>query len=176
MATGEDNPDFITLPPGIADSATFRMPTPRPETPKPREEIVFIPTAPHLPPVAPAISEETRAEPKHSAPGWRLEVPGNGSVVVDSALFVGRNPVASDGMTGAVVLAVDDADKTLSKTHALFEADGGELWVTDLHSTNGVVIALADDSENLLEGGVRTAVPSGATVVLGSVPIAVTRS
>jgi pSer/pThr/pTyr-binding forkhead associated (FHA) protein len=182
VATGEENPDFITLPPGLADSATHRLPVPRPETPKPRDEIVFVPTVPFIPPISEETRveqtqvEETRAEPRHSAPGWRLEVPGNGSVVVDSALFVGRNPAATEGFPDAAVLAVDDADKTLSKTHALFEADAGELWVTDLHSTNGVIIALPDDSENLLEGGVRTSVPDGATVVLGSVPITVTRS
>ncbi len=192
MATGDENPDFITLPPGLADSATFRLPAPRVEKARPKDDIVFIPTTPPMPstlaPVA-AVPEPVAPEPvalepvlpepiipRPSALRWRLEVPGSGSLVVESSVFVGRNPVARPGFSDSAVLAVVDPDKSLSKTHALFETDDADLWVTDLHSTNGVVVSLSDGSENLLEGGVRTAVPSGATVYLGSVPIAVTRS
>ncbi|MCU1413964.1 MAG: hypothetical protein JWN80_1304 [Microbacteriaceae bacterium] len=184
MATGEENPDFITLPPGLADSATFRLPAPRPEKARPRDDIVFIPTTPPMPAAAAPVVDPPSAQPvaaepvapKHSAPGWRLEVPGSGSIVVDSSVFVGRNPVAAPGFADGAVLAVVDPDKSLSKTHALFEADGADLWVTDLHSTNGIVVTLRDGSETLLEAGVRTAVPDGASVSLGSLAITVTRS
>ncbi|WP_168200444.1 FHA domain-containing protein [Protaetiibacter larvae] len=67
-----DDDGFITLPPGIFDTSTFKTP-PKPERPRvEREEIVFVPATPGVPvpppappsPPAPAqVSYDTRREP-----------------------------------------------------------------------------------------------------------------
>ncbi|RLK52375.1 RDD family protein [Microbacterium telephonicum] len=49
----------------------------------------------------------------------------------------GRNPTPE---TGAAVAAVRDETLSLSKTHFELAVRGGALWVTDRHSTNGVVL------------------------------------
>ena len=96
-------------------------------------------------------------------------------VSISGALFVGRNPAATPQLAGAGMLAISDPEKTLSKTHALLEVEGDTLFVTDLHSTNGVIILLSDDSERLVEDGIRTAVPAGSTIEFGTYPIRVER-
>ena len=73
----------------------------------------------------------------------------------------------------ASVLAVDDAAKAVSKTHALLELDGGVLWVSDLDSTNGVwVVPAGEDAREVLPG-TRAEVPAGADLQLGDLVIQV---
>ncbi|HEX3680299.1 MAG TPA: FHA domain-containing protein, partial [Galbitalea sp.] len=50
---------------------------------------------------------------------------------------------------------------------AVIEVDGDELWITDLDSTNGVVIIQSDGTEIDLDSNVRTRVQPGADVELG---------
>ena len=66
----------------------------------------------------------------------------------------------------ATLLQVDDLTKSVSKTHALLEIDGGVLWVHDVHSTNGVYVVVGDDVVEVVPG-TRVAVPAGADLELG---------
>ncbi|WP_196250704.1 FHA domain-containing protein [Cellulomonas sp. JZ18] len=50
-------------------------------------------------------------------------------------------------------MALADATRTLSKTHARLELRDGGWWVTDLGSTNGVVLADAGGAERLIAAG-----------------------
>ncbi|MCR2812240.1 DUF5684 domain-containing protein [Microbacterium sp. zg.Y1084] len=79
--------------------------------------------------------------------GWSLRLPGGETVALTSdAAVLGRNPVAPAEDPGAQVIPVDDATRTVSKTHALLRRDDADGWtITDLDSTNGVF--LADESE-----------------------------
>ena len=70
-ATGESSEE-ITLPPGIADSATHRLPEERQRTPPPKPEVTFfpgaigapVPTAPPPPPVvAPSVPTTSQGYP-----------------------------------------------------------------------------------------------------------------
>lgn len=67
-----------------------------------------------------------------------------------ASVVIGRNPV---GEPGEQRLAVADTTRTLSKTHARLVVDGDEWRLTDLHSTNGVVVAAEDGTETLLDPG-----------------------
>jgi hypothetical protein len=107
-------------------------------------------------------------------PVWRLHLTGERSIPVTRTLLLGRNPsrsAYSGDASDTDLIALDDPTSTVSKTHAaLIAADDG-LTVTDLHSTNGVVV-----------GGVRAApgrpvpIEDGTELLLGDLHIRVERS
>jgi hypothetical protein len=182
---GEDEPDgFIGLPPGMApleldaDSATHRVQR------REREEIVFFAAPPGAPaPVAEAseVAEvidatDEEGELPSRASGiatWRITPPGQQPISVDVPLYLGRNPtVPADAPTGRAV-AIDDQGKSVSKTHALFEVEAGDLWVADLDSTNGVWIVSADGDATDVSPGRPMQVPPGSDVELGDVVVRV---
>ncbi len=187
-----DDEGFIGLPPGMmapVDSTSGTIKRDRPERPRAgRDEIVFFPVVPGTPSIAPApAAEDTVVEipapavddatsirvSRHSAPGWRLVIDGRESVAVGGPLYLGRSPIATAGHPQASVFAVDDAAKSVSKTHALLELDGGVLWVSDLDSTNGVwVVPAGEDAREVLPG-TRAEVPAGADLQLGDLVIQV---
>jgi hypothetical protein len=184
-------PEFISLPPGIAlDSGTFRMPARTPPPREPAPEIVFVPTVigatPVLPaavaePAAPETAAPEPAAPEPAAPptapvavavaapapAWKLQLPdGGATIALDPAVLVGRNPAASAISPRATLLPLADRTKSVSKTHALLEVDGGVLWVHDLDSTNGVYVVVGDDVVEAVPGE-RIAVPADADLELG---------
>lgn len=67
-----------------------------------------------------------------------------------TSIVIGRNP---DGQPGEQRLAIPDKTRTLSKTHARLVVQGDEWRLTDLHSTNGVVVVADDGAETLLDAG-----------------------
>jgi hypothetical protein len=199
-AAAREEADFIVLPPGIAlDSGTYTMPVRTPPAREPAPEIVFVPTvigaAPVLPPTvaepAPApVAEPVEApapvaEPVEApapptapvavaAPAWKLQLPdGGATIALDAAVLVGRNPAASADWPQATLLPLADLTKSVSKTHALLELDGGVLWVHDLDSTNGVYVVVGDDVVEAVPG-TRIAVPAGADLELGEFVMHVT--
>jgi hypothetical protein len=122
-------------------------------------------------PPATSTSEATVLSPRrHASAAWRLIVPGIPSpVTVDTAIFLGRNPVSS--RPGAATLALPDSDKSVSKTHALLEVDAGGLWVHDLGSVNGVWVVPPGAEAIEVTPSQRVAVPAGADLELGDLVI-----
>jgi hypothetical protein len=94
-------------------------------------------------------------------------LPDGKQVEVAEALLVGRDPASNAKWPKAAHLTVDDDGHSMSKTHAVFEVDAAGLWVSDLDSTNGVVITQPDGTELDIEPNVRTQVQPGADVELG---------
>ena len=174
--------DFITLPPGVADSGTYRVANPRVVPPKPArhdDDIVFFPVGPGMP--GPALASATSPvvvedDPeatrvgvvRHASLQWRLVFPdGVGAKAVEGALFLGRNPTRTAERPDAELLPLIDPAKSLSKTHVLLEVEGGVLWVHDLDSTNGVFIVQANGDAVEVEPGTRAAVPAGSELEFG---------
>lgn len=88
---------------------------------------------------------------------WRLTVEGGKSFpLVEDKVLLGRKPATTTDGTQA--LAVPDPTRTLSKLHARLELVDGQWTITDLNSTNGVL--LVDDAgvETLVEAGTPVAV------------------
>ncbi|WP_168626570.1 MULTISPECIES: FHA domain-containing protein [unclassified Cryobacterium] len=183
-AIGDEQDGFITLPPGIAppnldtNSGTRRIPQ------RPRDEIVFLPAPPGATPPAPAVTEappqavvaaptaideETRFAPRRGR--WSIVLESGVSVTMDATTVLGRNPAANERWPDAQLLQVDDAQKTVSKTHAALELVDEELWIHDLASTNGVWV---DDQR--VEPGERMRVHPGQEVSLGRFNLRVERS
>jgi hypothetical protein len=185
--TDEEDDGFIGLPPGVTlpvDSTSGTIRRDRQERPRAdRDEFVFFPAVPGTSPVTP---EPVPADPvpgiddatsvsvaRHTTPQWRLVIEGREPVAVEGLLYLGRNPVAAADHPQARVLAVDDAAKSVSKTHALLELDADGLWVHDLDSTNGVWVVPAGDDATEVTPGQRMSVPPGADLELGDLIIQV---
>jgi hypothetical protein len=185
-----DDDGFIGLPPGMApipvdpDSGTVRRE--RADRAPESEGIVFFPVMPGVPAPAVGVVEAQATEPldpeelegatsaslprRHTAAGWQLRVGGR-LVPVEGVLYLGRNPVATAVHPGAPVLAVNDERKSVSKTHAMLEVDADGLWVHDLDSTNGVWVIPAGGEPIEVMPGRREAVPAGAVLELGELPL-----
>ena len=141
----------ITSPPGIADPPPAAAPS----------------TATAVAPT-PESMDETRVSVRRRAGAhWRFVLPDARHVEVSGALLVGRDPAANERYPGAALLTIDDEAHSVSKTHAVFEVDSDGLWVTDLNSTNGVVITQPDGTELDVDPDVRGQIQPGADVELG---------
>jgi hypothetical protein len=86
-------------------------------------------------------------------PSWSLVLP-DGAVVAltGDAAVLGRNPVAPAHAPRAQVVAVDDATRTVSKTHALLTRTATGWTVTDLDSTNGVFVGPTPEAAAEVDG------------------------
>ncbi|WP_210766856.1 FHA domain-containing protein, partial [Cellulomonas citrea] len=97
---------------------------------------------------------------------WSLHLDdGRTFEVLGRAVVLGRRPVVTD--LGVQLLAVPDPTRTLSKTHARLDLVDDQWHVTDLGSTNGVLLVGADGTERPVDAGVPT--PVAGRFVLGSV-------
>jgi pSer/pThr/pTyr-binding forkhead associated (FHA) protein len=83
-------------------------------------------------------------------------------------VLLGRKPTSANGTQA---LAIPDTTRTLSKVHARLDLVDGAWVITDLNSTNGVMIPAADGTERILNPGEAVAVPG--TFVLGKVSMAI---
>ncbi|AYF97738.1 FHA domain-containing protein [Protaetiibacter intestinalis] len=98
--------------------------------------------------------------------GERLRIPSD-------RVVLGRRP--SDPGDGSVALAVPDPTKTLSKVHARLERGADDAWtITDLGSTNGVIILAPDGAEQTLEPNATARVEG--SFVLGKLTLRIERS
>jgi pSer/pThr/pTyr-binding forkhead associated (FHA) protein len=99
----------------------------------------------------------------------------NGQVFeVDGFSLIGRNPDLKI-METAKLLVVNDATKTISKTHAALAVNGqGELLIEDLESTNGTFIAGSGEFEVQVLNGDPKVIAVGERVRLGDVYFDVT--
>lgn len=97
---------------------------------------------------------------------WRLVLEdGTAFDLTAASVVLGRNPVAANPAEQR--LAVPDTTRTLSKTHARLELTDGAWRVTDLSSTNGVLVVDESGVEALIEPWVPVEI--GESFVLGVV-------
>jgi hypothetical protein len=106
---------------------------------------------------------------------WRLVLPNGQHFVVEKTVLVGRDPAPNPDWPGAQLLSVNDETKSVSKTHAAIELDSAGLWVTDLASTNGVIISTPNGGEIDLDGSEHVQVEPGCDIELGDFVIQVER-
>ena len=104
------------------------------------------------------------------APVWLL-LPEAGTPIrlTASSALLGRNPRAVAAAPDAQLVSVPDISKTMSKTHALLVLVDGAWTITDLDSTNGVLLVGADGVETEVVPG--TATPLTETFLLGELTL-----
>jgi hypothetical protein len=97
---------------------------------------------------------------------WSLVLDsGKSFAITADRVALGRNPASDD--SDVQLLSLPDSTRTLSKTHATIHVEDGEWTVTDLNSTNGVVVVGDDDAETLLAPGRSSLIPG--RFILGKV-------
>lgn len=84
------------------------------------------------------------------------------SLALTGRMVVGRSPATGPGDVPVAV-----TDLAVSKTHLAIEPAPGAAWVTDLHSRNGVTLALPDGQEVELVPGRPTFAAIGTRVLFG---------
>ena len=160
-APARDPDRFIAIPPSI-ESATHRIVRPETSQPATPEPLASAPPSDPVP---------TR---------WSLVLPDGVRVAVDRPIVLGRHPAVPADSPDAMPVALVDASKTVSKTHALLRpaTPGWErqegIRITDLHSTNGVALTVGGVRTVLVPGGEGIAVV-GAVIELGSFTVLLDR-
>lgn len=143
----------------------------------PRAIEVNIPSVAEPPePSVPIGSQKPPAHGRPSAPPqWSLTLHDGSVIHVSGTLLLGRDPAQVEPWTSGALLRINDPEKSVSKTHAALDCRSDELWVVDLHSTNGVAVVDPDGQETVLELGERASVSVGSTIELGRYRIRVDR-
>ncbi|MFV0374266.1 DUF5684 domain-containing protein [Microbacterium sp.] len=118
--------------------------------------------------------ERTVISSRHR-PRWQLVLPDGASIALTAdAAVLGRRPTSVEEHPDAQLISLIDPTRTVSKRHALIELRD-EVWhVTDLHSTNGVLVVLEPGTEVELEPGEAVAV--GESFLLGDAEFRVLRT
>ncbi len=119
--------------------------------------------------------DETVIVNRQVRPQWTIET-AQGQIVelTGDVVVLGRNPIADPNHPNAQLVAVRDTGKTVSKVHARIALDDGRWMITDLDSTNGVIIVDAGGIETELVPGSPFAL--GERFVLGELPTRIFRT
>ncbi|PXA67934.1 hypothetical protein CTB96_14820 [Cryobacterium arcticum] len=115
------------------------------------------------------------AEVTTVATGWLLELADGQSVAVTGSIVLGRDP-APVTRRAATMVSVQDPARSVSKSHALIELIDGALWITDLHSTNGVSLVDAHGERTPLDPGIRAPLTGRQSLTLGEFTVDVSRA
>lgn len=161
---------FIVPPPGLIPDTVEAAPPRAREVPPatfPVFSAVAGPAAPPAP-VAP-VSEATAHGP------WMLTLADGQRFQVGGSLVLGRDPSAVPARPHAALVPVVDPAKSVSKTHAVIDLEGAELSITDLHSTNGVLVTGQQGGARDLAAGERVVLQPGDRIELGSFVVSVER-
>ena len=165
-------PPSIGLPPTAASSASVPTAAAPPTAVPPTAAPAFEPTPVVFAPDNGGDDDldNTIVVDRRPVVPWRLRTDdGFVASLTATRIVLGRNPSSADPDVQAI--AIPDSTKTLSKTHARLDLVDGAWSVTDLHSTNGVVVIGQDGVENLID--VDQTVPLQARFLLGKVGMAV---
>ena len=163
---------LITDPPVPADAAPAAVPAPAPEAaPAPAPH----PTAPAGPPRAPVAEiahdddlDVTVVVPRGALlSDWNLVDRDGTAFRLHRSNVLGRHPSGAGAPSHAQLVLLSDPDRVLSRTHALLEVVEDELWVTDLHSTNGSEVLVPGQPPRRLVPGTRERVLLGSVLGLG---------
>ena len=107
-------------------------------------------------------------------PVWKLQLPMSSRPVDVSATVVllGRRPDSDSSVPDAQLIPVADGTRTISKNHARLDLVDGVWNITDLGSTNGVVLLGAGGEETELTPGIP--VPVTERFLLGDAELGLT--
>jgi len=140
------SPVAVPLQPGTPASTNPWSPPPLAPT-TPASAPVAPSAAPRFDP-APATEaevEEHTVLAAHRRPNITLRLPTGETIALTAAVVVlGRNPTPPTDQPGAQTVAIEDATRTVSKTHALLQRTDDGWTITDLSSTNGVLVGDGD--------------------------------
>ncbi|MEJ3404539.1 hypothetical protein WDJ51_07335 [Rathayibacter sp. YIM 133350] len=120
--------------------------------------------APPAEPAAEAVWTQELAPPRRTAPSFTLAFSTGAVAIVSGTGLIGRRPLPQPGEAFDQLVPVEDAERSVSKTHLEFGTHDGELWVSDRYSGNGTLIRRPDGTVLRCEAGRRYLVPRGSRV------------
>ena len=137
-----------------------------------RSSVSALRQAPELPDSEDAFDETIIATRKRTP--WMLVPPLGAPIpILEDVIIVGRRPSSDPDFPSAQLVSISDGTRTVSKTHARLELKD-TLWVvTDLDSTNGVVII--DDDGTEIEVEPQRPLPIIERFLLGDAELRFTR-
>lgn len=176
-------------PEAAPEAVPASVPTPEPPPAPPAVETAIepttVPAVPSAPPRAPAPAAPVPLPVSELALddddlGLTIVVP-RGVLLTDWNLVdrdgtafrlhrsnvLGRRPSGAGAPEHAQLVLLSDPDRVLSRTHALLEVIDDEVWVTDLHSTNGSAVREPGQPARRLEPGTRVRVLLGSVLSFG---------
>ncbi|MDQ4213450.1 DUF805 domain-containing protein [Microbacterium capsulatum] len=133
-----------------------------------------VPVAPPMPEiVAPAADDGLDATRITVQPtgSWRIVLTDGRQIALGCSARLGRDPGADPSDPSALLIPLDDAAKSISKTHAALSVTEDGVLVTDLHSTNGTVVRFADGTPTVLAPGAPFLVRADAELRIGEYTI-----
>jgi hypothetical protein len=145
----------LTPPPAVGSPAALRA------TASPFAAPDAASRAPRTPPpaTAPAPAAVASNIELQLSSGEHLRVVGRG--------VMGRDPSEAEGPY-AHRITLTDTEKLLSRAHLEFGLEGnGQFWISDLHSTNGVVVERAGQAPQRCLPGYRVVIQPGDRVTFG---------
>lgn len=103
------------------------------------------------------------------APPAKLVLSTGQVVALDRAVLLGRAPQVARVTNRELprLVTVPSPQQDISRTHAEVRSDGDDVLVTDLNSTNGILVARAGERARRLHPGEPTVVAVGEVVDLG---------
>ncbi len=117
----------------------------------------------------PAASTVTAVPTPHPTPTARLALSTGDVVGLDRPVLLGRAPQVSRVASAQVprLVTVPSPQQDISRTHAEVRLDGDDVVLTDLRSTNGVLVVRPNAAPQRLQPGEATVVQPGVVVDLG---------
>lgn len=155
--------------PGVARTnapQVQKVARPRPVAkPKPKAKIVVVsPSKADADPDADLGHTQIRSEAPEAL---HLLFDDSQCLEVSNSILLGRNPSYADGDIGVHLVAVDDPERTVSKTHLLIQPGVDSVWVTDRDSGNGSSIVDKDGNVRELVPGKPEQAMAGHVVYFG---------
>ena len=103
--------------------------------------------------------------PSATVPAFVLS---DGTVIRATGLgFIGRAPRPPESIAEAILIRVPDGARSLSRTHASFGIEDGQLWVQDLGSANGASVRRPDGAVTQVAPQTPYFLDHGDILVLG---------
>lgn len=176
---------LVAPPAPVANGSSAAPPamhgSPQPPVAPPAPTPAFTPPAP-APPTAPDAGGSTPdagrrsawwggpagVEPRPAVPVDTVVLDDGRALDLSKVVLIGRDPAPAPSDNGVALLAIDDPNRSVSKTHLAVGADSAGVWVVDRDSTNGTRLVDAGGVESELLPGERVQVPEGASVCFGA--------
>jgi len=137
-----------------------------------RSSVSSLGDGPELPDAESAFDETILVARKRTA--WKLMPPlGAPIAVTQDVVIIGRRPSFDPAFPSAQLVSIADETRTMSKTHARLERRDAIWVITDLDSTNGVVLIDLDGTE--IEVAPGRPMPVVERFLLGDAELALAR-
>lgn len=155
----------------------------QPSVPLTGATAVIPPTVEPVSPASPAVPadvprgelEATRLAPRRPAARAAVLTFSSGeAVTVSGSALIGRRPTPLEDEAIDELVKIDDASRTVSKTHFRVEWHASHFWIADRDAANGVILQRHSEAATSLTAWQPHELQDGDVLLIGEVTVAVT--